>query len=114
MVPRLRFGLVWNASFQTASAMTPGKGLPNWRAADDMVEQRFAAKGGTKPTQPAAEDRGELPGFFAMLAGAIGGFIAGYCFRALFPPRPVRDCRTPHSPREAEPTQPHAEREEYT
>ena len=66
-----------------------------WQAADDMVEQRFAAKGEAKPAEPAAEDRGELPGFFAMLAGAIGGFIAGYCFRALFPPRPARNCRTP-------------------
>jgi cobalt/nickel transport system permease protein len=103
-------GSVGYASFQTASAMTPGKALPTWQAADDMVEQRFAAKGGTKPTEPAAENLGELPGFFAMLAGAIGGFIAGYCFRALFPPRPVRNCRTPHAPREAEP---HAEREEY-
>ena len=47
-----------------------------------MVEQRFAAKGEAKPAEPEAEDRGELPGFFAMLAGAIGGFVAGYCFRA--------------------------------
>jgi cobalt/nickel transport system permease protein len=85
----------------------------SWQAADDMVEQRFAAKDGTKPTEPADESRGELPGFCAMLAGAIGGFIAGYCFRALFPPRSARNCRTPHAPREAEPTEPHAEREEY-
>ena len=90
----------------------PKKALPAWQAADDMVEQRFAAQGGRKPTEPAAEDRGELPGFFAMLAGAIGGFIAGYCFRALFPPLPARICRTPDAPREAEPTEPHAEREE--
>ena len=59
-----------------------------------MVEQRFAAKSGTKPVEPPAENRGELPGFFAMLAGAIGGFIAGYCFRALFPPRPAQDVAT--------------------
>jgi cobalt/nickel transport system permease protein len=96
-----------------SAADQPKPALPAWQAADDMVEQRFAAKGGTKPTEPAAEDRGELPGFFAMLAGAIGGFIAGYCFRALFPPRPAPDCRTPDAPREAEPTEPHAEREEY-
>ena len=123
-VPRLRFGLVWNASTQVASTATPGKSTPAWHAADDMVEEQFAAKQGTKPAAPAAEDRGELPGFFAMLAGAIGGFIAGYCFRALFPPRPAQDGRTPHAPREAEPKEshpefeteskePHAEREEY-
>jgi cobalt/nickel transport system permease protein len=113
LVPRLRFGFLGSASLQTASAITPGKAVPAWQAADDMVERRFAAQGGTKATQPAAEDRGELPGFFAMLAGAIGGFIAGYCFRALFPPRSARNCRTPHAPREAESIEPHAEREEY-
>jgi cobalt/nickel transport system permease protein len=100
------------APSQTASATTAEKATPTWQAADDMVEQRFAAKGETKPAEPA-ENRGELPGFFAMLAGAIGGFIAGYCFRALFPPHPSRNCRTPHAPREAERTEPHAEREEY-
>jgi cobalt/nickel transport system permease protein len=102
----------------------PKPARPAWHAADDMVEEQFAAKSGTKPAEPAAEDRGELPGFFAMLAGAIGGFIAGYCFRALFPPRPAQDGRTPHAPREgglteprdpreAESKEPHAEREEY-
>ena len=128
IVPRLRFGLVCglvcrpacglvsvqvgNAPSQTAVATKPEKTPPTWQAADDMVEQRFAAKGETKPAEPA-ENRGELPGFFAMLAGAIGGFIAGYCFRALFPPRPARNCCTSHAPREAEPTEPHAEREAY-
>ena len=102
----------------------PRPARPAWHAADDMVEEQFAAKSGTKPAEPVAEDRGELPGFFAMLAGAIGGFIAGYCFRALFPPRPACDGRTPHAPHEggstrshAEPAteskEPHAEREEY-
>jgi cobalt/nickel transport system permease protein len=118
-VPRLRFGLLCSASGRLKPALLCSASdqrkpaPPTWQAADDLVEQQFAAKGGTKPTKPAAENLGELPGFCAMLAGAIGGFIAGYCFRALFPPRSARNGRTPHAPREAEPTEPHAEREEY-
>jgi len=32
-------------------------------------------------------DQGDLLLFLFLLAGAVGGFVMGYCFRGLFPPR---------------------------
>ena len=55
-VPRLRFGLLCSADGRLKPASR------SWQAADDMVEERFAAKGKTKATEPA-DNRGELPGF---------------------------------------------------
>jgi hypothetical protein len=33
-------------------------------------------------------DQGDLLLFFFLVAGTVGGFVAGYCFRELFPPKP--------------------------
>ena len=55
-----------------------------------MVE-KYAEAAGRPPREPYINtDQGDLLLFCFLVAGAIGGFIAGYYFRALFPPRPKK------------------------
>lgn len=57
-----------------------------WKGVDESVIERFAEEAG-RPAQPSLidTDRGDLLLFVFLLAGSIGGFIAGYYFRELFP-----------------------------
>lgn len=53
---------------------------------DEAVVEKFAANAGRKPTPPLANvDNGDLGLFLFLTAGAIGGFVCGYCFRSLSP-----------------------------
>ncbi len=59
-----------------------------WRGTDDAVVEHYAAKAGRPAREPFLNtDRGDLLLFLFLIAGAAGGFIFGYCFRGLFPPR---------------------------
>lgn len=59
-----------------------------WQGVDKTVIERVAESGGRPPRQPYINtDRGDLLLFLFLLAGAVGGFVLGYTFRALFPPR---------------------------
>ena len=52
-----------------------------------MIE-KVAAEAGHPAREPFINtDQGDLLLFLFLLSGAIGGFIAGYAFRTLFPPR---------------------------
>ena len=58
----------------------------DWQGADDKIEEIAKAAG-----HPAREPyinlvQGDLGLFVFLLAGAVGGFVAGYAFRNLFPP----------------------------
>lgn len=58
-----------------------------WQGVDESVVQKYAAAAG-RPARPPFinTDQGDLLLFFFLIAGAAGGFVAGYCFRELFPP----------------------------
>ena len=59
----------------------------NWEGVDKTVIEKFAAESGRPARDPYINtDRGDLLLFLFLLAGAAGGFIAGYAFRSLFPP----------------------------
>jgi len=59
-----------------------------WAGVDETVVEKTAREAGRPPREPLINtDHGDLLLFCFLLAGAIGGFILGYCFRALFPPR---------------------------
>jgi hypothetical protein len=59
-----------------------------WAGVDETVVEKFARDAGRPPREPFINtDKGDLLLFCFLLAGAISGFIAGYYFRALFPPR---------------------------
>jgi hypothetical protein len=69
----------------------------NWEGVDKTVVEKFAQQAGHPAREPFINtDRGDLLLFLFLLAGAVGGFIAGYTFRGLFPPKNTP--RTPHAP----------------
>lgn len=59
-----------------------------WAGVDETVVEKFAEEAG-RPARPPLinTDQGDLLLFLFLVAGAAGGFIAGYCFRELFPPK---------------------------
>lgn len=53
---------------------------------DEAVVEKFAASAGRKATPPLLDaGNGDLGLFLFLTAGALGGFVCGYCFRAMFP-----------------------------
>ena len=67
-----------------------------WAGVDETVIERVATEAGQPPREPLINtDQGDVLLFLFLLAGAIGGFIAGYAFRTLFPPRRVADGQLP-------------------
>jgi ABC-type cobalt transport system substrate-binding protein len=59
-----------------------------WAGVDETVVEKFAVEANRPPREPLINiERGDLPLLLFLLAGAAGGFTAGYYFRALFPPR---------------------------
>ena len=58
-----------------------------WTGVDESVVEKFAEAAGRPARKPYINtDQGDLLLFFFLIAGAAGGFVAGYCFRELFPP----------------------------
>jgi cobalt/nickel transport system permease protein len=71
-----------------------------WEGVDKKVEEKVTAETGHPPQEPVLNtDQGDLLLFLFLLAGAIGGFIVGYTFRGLFPPR-AQGVKTPSSQQE--------------
>jgi hypothetical protein len=55
-----------------------------WASVDETVIEKYAAAAGREPVQPLVNtDQGDLLLFVFAVAGAAGGFIAGYCWRIL-------------------------------
>lgn len=64
----------------------------SWSGVDETVIEKFAEKAGRPARTPFINtDQGDLLLFVFLLAGAVGGFAAGYWFRVLFPPRGKND-----------------------
>ena len=60
----------------------------DWAGVDETVVERFAEQAGRSPREPYINtDRGDLLLFVFLTAGVVGGFVGGYYFRGLFPPR---------------------------
>lgn len=59
-----------------------------WSGVDETVVEKFAEKAGHPPREPFINtDRGDLLLFVFLVGGSAGGFISGYYFRELFPPK---------------------------
>lgn len=59
-----------------------------WKGVDETVVEKFAEEAGRPSREPFINtDQGDILLFMFLLAGAVGGFAAGYFFRALFPPK---------------------------
>ncbi len=65
-----------------------------WRGVDETVVERFAREAGRSPRDPYIHtDQGDLLFFFFLLAGVAGGFVGGYFYRELFPPKSTKGAR---------------------
>jgi hypothetical protein len=73
----------------------PARVQGGWPGVDEAVVEPYATAAG-RPPRPALLDPGEgdLGAFLLLVAGAIGGFVGGYCFRELFP-RPPKGEQSP-------------------
>ncbi|MGA2617068.1 MAG: hypothetical protein ABSF26_05605 [Thermoguttaceae bacterium] len=66
----------------------PSSFAERWEGVDKTVVERFAAEAGHPARPPFFNtDQGDLLLFLFLIAGTVGGFIAGYAFRSLFPPK---------------------------
>jgi len=64
------------------------QGTVPWAGVDDKVIGKIAADAGRQAHAPLINtDQGDLLLFAFALGGAVGGFIAGYCWRKLFSER---------------------------
>lgn len=91
--PQRRLGMptlawTWQPSMEVVGLWGVGAASPSaWQGTDEKIDQ-IATAAGHPPREPLFNaDQGDLMLFLFLIAGAIGGFIVGYFFRALFPPR---------------------------
>ncbi|GAM09632.1 cobalt transport protein CbiM [Geobacter sp. OR-1] len=55
-----------------------------WTGVDEAVVEKIAKEHGREARSPLINsDRGDLLLFVFLVAGVIGGFVAGYCWRSL-------------------------------
>lgn len=55
-----------------------------WGGVDESVIEKFAKEFGREPSEPLINtDQGDLLLFVFLMAGVVGGFIAGYYWREL-------------------------------
>ncbi|MGO9567394.1 MAG: cobalt ABC transporter permease [Desulfomonilaceae bacterium] len=60
-----------------------------WPGVDEAVVQKFAENAGRPAREPFLNfGEGDIQLFFFLIAGAVGGFVAGYYYRDLFTPQP--------------------------
>ncbi len=61
-----------------------------WPGVDESVIKKAAAEANRPVGEGIINIKGDVLLFAFLTAGAVGGFIAGYTFRGLFPPSPER------------------------
>jgi hypothetical protein len=60
----------------------------SWPGVDEAVIEKVAEKAGRPAREPFINtDQGDLLLLVFLVAGIAGGFVAGYNFRTLFPPK---------------------------
>ncbi len=73
-----------------ADDVPQGKDGP-WIGVDVSVIERYAAEAGRKAGKPIINTgQGDLLLFVFAASGAVGGFIAGYCWRRLISERNIK------------------------
>jgi cobalt/nickel transport system permease protein len=62
-----------------------------WPGVDETVVKKFAEDAGRPAWEPFLNlGEGDVQLFLFLIAGTVGGFVAGYYYRDLFAPRPGR------------------------
>lgn len=78
----LCLSLLMVLSFLLSSPAFPGK--EKWPGVDETVVEKYAKEHGREAREPLINtDQGDLLLFVFLLAGTVGGFIAGYSWRRL-------------------------------
>lgn len=81
--PAIFLTLIWGPF--TALASQEQK----WPGVDESVVERFAKEHGREAHPPIVDtDQGDLLLFVFLMAGAVGGFVAGYYWKTLMERRP--------------------------
>lgn len=81
------FFLFLIVSFCSYSAVLAG----TWSGVDETVVEKYAHEHGRQARKPYINtDQGDLLLFLFLLAGSVGGFIAGYSWKKLMDPKPVK------------------------
>jgi ABC-type cobalt transport system substrate-binding protein len=63
-----------------------------WQGVDETVVQKIAREHGREARKPLIDTgEGDMQLFMFLLAGTVGGFAAGYCWRALLDGRKKQD-----------------------
>jgi hypothetical protein len=87
------------AGFLLAGPAYPPGRAASWPGVDEAVIEKFAEKAGRTAREPLINtEQGDLLLFVFLVAGIVGGFIGGYNFRVLFPPRQVNKNKTEECP----------------
>jgi len=69
-----------------------------WQGVDETVVERYAKEQGRESREPVINtDQGDLLLFLFLLAGAAGGFAAGYYWRTLTERRTAPEKRDGHA-----------------
>ncbi len=79
---------ILNLAFCTSLLLTWTGVAPSaeekWPGIDETVVQKIAKEHGREARKPLIDTgEGDLQLFVFLVAGVIGGFVAGYCWRAL-------------------------------
>ncbi len=74
-----------------AEAAEQGKG-GKWVGVDEAVIEKIAGEHGREAKEPLiGDDQGDILLFLFLLAGAVGGFVAGYYWRVLITEKREKD-----------------------
>ena len=72
-----------------ASHAAPVDASEKWPGVDESVVEKYAKEHGREAHEPLINtDQGDLLLFVFLIAGAVGGFAAGYYWRSLITERP--------------------------
>ncbi len=72
-------------------------GSDKWGGVDESVVEKYAEEHGRAPRDPFINtDQGDLLLFVFLLAGAVGGFIAGYYWKDLMDKKPQDSTEPDH------------------
>lgn len=76
--------LVLSLSAVCCLLYTAAYAAEKWPGVDESVVEKYAKEHGREAREPLINtDQGDLPLFVFLLAGAVGGFVAGYSWRIL-------------------------------
>lgn len=85
---------VWMLCVPVAAALAgyfTFAGAKEWKGVDETVVEKYALEHGRRAMAPLINtDQGDLLLFVFLISGAIGGFLAGYCFRMLVAEKPAK------------------------